>query len=830
MANVNGTEIDLQPTEAMQAEARRYRVWKEEGRQGGTDVAATRASQILSGDELSADTVITMAAWFARHEVDKAGEGFSPGEDGYPSPGRVAWAAWGGDPGQSWADARAARIKAAQDRAGLGHGARPYPNEHAARLVDPGEFDEFRRETDAGGPGIDFIYGIKGSEPIRIQAIRFDAARYSVAEARKWLADHDRRPILFEEATGDRGIASLRLTESQSMEVRELNKEPLRRVASFDYGTAVRAAADPAAEPSRSLEFSFSSEAPVARWFGDEVLSHEAAAVDLSRLNDGAPLLWNHNPDQVLGVVERGWIDGKRRGMASVRFSRSAFAEEKLAEVRDGILRNVSVGYSIGDYQRQEDGSVLATSWQPMEVSIVSVPADQSIGVGRSLKPVDSAAPAATPTPPQSTTMESLDLTQERAAAAADAVTAERSRIAAITNLTREHGADDLAGDLIASGATEADAMRQVLATIAKRAKQPASIAAPSAQPIGSNAADIGLTEKESRSYSFVRAIRAQAFPQDAAMQREAAFEREVSEATAARMGVDRDGFHIPHDVLKRDLTAGLASGGGDMVFTDARPGSFIELLRNRLALSTLGVTTLTGLNGPVAIPKQLSGATGYWLAEKGAGTESSPTVGQVNLTPKTLGAYTEYSRRLLLQSSIDVETMVRNELVTVMALEIDRAALYGTGSTSQPQGLKNVTGINTVDFAANAPTYAEIIEMLNQIAADNADIGTMAFLTTSTRYGGFLTTERASSTAAFILQNDGPITGLPVIRSNQVASDGVWLGVESAMLIGMWGAITLQVHPYALDTSGGVRVTAFQDVDVAVRYPECFCRGNNNL
>ena len=373
--------------------------------------------------------------------------------------------------------------------------------------------------------------------------------------------------------------------------------------------------------------------------------------------------------------------------------------------------------------------------------------------------------------------------------------------------------------------------MRSVLGTIAKRTKQPATPASPAAQPIGSNAADIGLSEKEVRSYSFLRAIRAQAYPQDAAMQREAAFEREVSEATAARMGADRDGFHVPHDVLRRDLTVGTASAAGDLVFTDARPGSFIELLRNRLALNTLGITTLTGLVGPVAIPKKLSGATAYWVAEKGEPTESNPTVGQVNLTGKTLGAFTEFSRKLLLQSSIDVETMVRNELVTTMALEIDRAGLYGLGSVSQPQGLKRVTGINTVDFAANAPTHAELVEMESAINADNADIGAMAYLTNSTRYGGFKTTEKASGTAAFILEQPGnTVNGYPVVRSNQVESNDVWFGVWSQMIMGMWGAITLQANPYALDKSGGVRVTAFQDVDVAVRYPECFTRGNNTL
>lgn len=612
-------------------------------------------------------------------------------------------------------------------------------------------------------------------------------------------------------------LPSLSADTTPMVQLRDLNREPLRRVASFD-ASAVEA-------ESRSLEFSFSSEAPVARWFGDEVLSHAAESVDLARLNDGAPLLWNHNPDQVLGVVERGWIDEeKKRGMVSVRFSRSAFAEEKLADIRDGILRNVSVGYSINDADQARDGSIVATSWQPHEVSVVSVPADASVGIGRQLETTQ-AASAADPTQPPIESMEpTIDIEAVKAQAAAD----ERSRVASITGLCREHGADDLAQGLIERGATESEAMKDVLAAIGKRAKQPATPAA--AQPIAGASADIGLTEKEARSYSFLKAIRAQAFPNDRAAFEAAAFEREVSAATSERMGGDARGYLVPHDVLKRDLTVGTASAAGDLVFTDARPGSFIELLRNRLALASLGVQTLTGLVGPVAIPKQTGGATAYWVAEKGEPTESNPTVGQVNLNAKTLGAFTEFSRRLILQSSIDVESMVRRELATVMALEIDRAALYGTGTSSQPKGLKFVTGINTVDFAANAPTYAEVVAMETAINADNADIGAMAYLTNSTIYGGFKTTEKASNTAQFLLEPGGTVNGYNVVRSNQVESNDVFFGVWNQILMGMWGALDLQVNPYALDKSGGVRVTAFQDVDVAVRYAECFTRGNNTL
>ncbi len=111
MATIEGVEINLMPTEGMREEAQRYRDWKADGEAGGTEVAARRATQILSGDELSPDVVIAMNAWFARHFGDKEGEGFTPDEDGYPSAGRVAWAAWGGDAGMRWSSGKADRIK-----------------------------------------------------------------------------------------------------------------------------------------------------------------------------------------------------------------------------------------------------------------------------------------------------------------------------------------------------------------------------------------------------------------------------------------------------------------------------------------------------------------------------------------------------------------------------------------------------------------------------------------------------------------------------------------------------------------------------------------------
>jgi len=138
-------------------------------------------------------------------------------------------------------------------------------------------------------------------------------------------------------------------------------------------------------EEKRTVRLSFSSENPVERWFGDEVLSHNEQNIRLGRLNDGAPLLWNHNLDDQVGRVESASIEN-RRGKAVVRFSKSQRAEQLYQDVLDGIVTNVSVGYRIHEMEQVEQGHevYIATDWEPHEISMVSSGADASVGVGRS--------------------------------------------------------------------------------------------------------------------------------------------------------------------------------------------------------------------------------------------------------------------------------------------------------------------------------------------------------------------------------------------------------------------------------------------------------------
>lgn len=881
MAKVGEKTIDLSPTEGMKAEARRYRAWKQEGRPGGTNVAATRASQILSGDEPSPETVITMAAWFARHEVDKQGKGFRPDSDDYPSPGRVAWAAWGGDSGQSWSNMKSKAIKKARERA-MDEiiDERPYPNEHAARLKDPDQYDTIRRVNDEGGPGIDFIYGIKDGKS-EIQAIRFDAKRYTPAEARQWLSDHDFSAISFEEATGERseeraapdalkvgdfvewdssgGTARGKITRiakegvievpDSSFTINASEEDPaalirvykkdgdgykesdtvvghklseLRKISAlrfFEGETLKRSLATEFQSDveDRMLEFPFASEKPVERYYGMEVLSMDEKSMDLTRLNDGAPLLYQHDADRIVGVVQKAYIKNKR-AYARVKLANNELGREMQELIKDGIIRNVSFGYKINAMEADESTSPVtyrATNFQPFEISLVTVPADESVGIGRSAfdnKGVDTAS--AVENNPNGVI--TVDQTLNVEAIRAEAVQAKAKEAAEMIALGQRTKNIELAQEFIANSRS-LDELRSAL--LEKMGVQE--------KPLNPKDAEIGMSEKEKRDFSFIRAINALAHPNSQEAQRAAGFELEVSRAAQQKSGKEARGILIPADVLgfgRRDLTVGSATGGGDLVATDLMSDSFIDLLRKALVLQTAGATVMTGLQGMVALPRQSGGATVYHVAESASITESQLSVDQVTMQPRTIGALTDYSRRLLLQSSIDIENLVRRDLAQQIAIEVENQTINGTGSSSYPLGFLNVTGINT---ESGYTTFADYVNAEASLSTSNALLGTLGYLMNSTLRGTLKVTEKSATgtNANFIYEANNTINGYPAYVSNSMPANTAVFANFSDILIGFWSGLDIMVDPYTGSTSGTVRVVAMQDYDVAIRHPESICK-----
>lgn len=588
----------------------------------------------------------------------------------------------------------------------------------------------------------------------------------------------------------------------------------------------------------RTVELAFSSETPVERYFGMEILSHAAGAIRLDRLSDSGPVLVDHDTGDVVGVIESVSVGTDRIGRAVVRFGKSARADEIFQDIVDGIRSKVSVGYLVHamELASKNDGgeTYLITDWEPLEVSIVSVPADVKVGVGRSAEIPQHQQNENSQTRKDTKTMEKNDTITENNPATNPTVNVEAVRtetrgaelkrvqdINAIAKQHERHGAMVIAQDFLNSGKSADEFRSALLEAIGKK-------------PVPS--AEIGLTENEVRDYSFTKVLNALANPKDQRAQAAAAFEIEASQAAAIASKREVQGILVPVDILRRsimgqrDLTKGTATAGGHTVATDLLPGSFIELLRKRMVTQRLGATVLNGLVGNIAIPRQTSGATAYWVAESGAPTESQQAFDQVTMSPKTVGAFTDYSRKLLIQSSLDVESFIRNDLAKVIGLELDRAALYGSGSANQPLGIKDTTNVNTKDFAAAAPTFAEIVALETEVAADNADIGTMAYLLNATGRGGLKTTEKASSTGQFIWEAGNTVNGYRAEVSNQVASGDFWFGNWADLLIGLWSGLDLTVDPFTGSSSGTVRVVALQDVDIAVRHPESFCRGNDTL
>jgi HK97 family phage major capsid protein/HK97 family phage prohead protease len=879
MAKVGEKTIDLMPTEGMKTEAQRYRAWKKEGRPGGTNVAATRASQILSGNELSPDTVITMAAWFARHEVDKQGKGFRPDQDDYPSPGRVAWAAWGGDSGQSWSNMKSKAIKKARERSMTEIiDGRPYPNEHAARLTDPDQYDEIRRVNDDFGAGIDAIYGIKDGTS-ELQAIRFDADRFTPAEAREWLTDHDFEAMMFEEATGERsekraapdalkegdfvewdssgGTARGRIEHvmregvlgvpDSSFSINASEDDPaalirvyrrqennyeetetlvghrfseLRKIAAlrmFEGQTLIRSLSTEfrADAQDRTLEFPFASEAPVERYYGMEVLSMDDKSMDLSRLNDGAPLLYQHDADRIVGVVERAYIKNKR-AYAKVKLANNELGREMQELIKDGIIRNVSFGYKINAMEADESTSPVtyrATNFQPFEISLVTVPADQTVGIGRAFSH-NEGTETASAVPSQPIGVTTVDQTLNVEAIRAEAAQAKAKEVAEMMALGQRTKNLEMAQEFIANS-RGLDELRSAL--LEKMGVQE--------KPINPKDAEIGMSDKEKRSFSFIRAINALAHPNSQEAQRAAGFELEVSRAAQQRSGKEARGILIPADVLgygRRDLTVGSASGGGDLVATELMSESFIDLLRKALVLQTAGANVMTGLQGMVAIPRQSGGATTYHVAESGSINESQLTVDQVTMQPRTIGALTDYSRRLLLQSSIDIENLIRRDLAQQIAIEVENQAINGIGAGSYPLGFLNVTGINT---ESGYTTFTDYVNAEASLSTDNALLGSLGYLMNSALRGLLKTTEKANNTAQFVYEADNTINGYPAYVSNSMPDNTAVFANFSDIMIGFWSGLDIMVDPYTGSASGTVRVVAMQDYDVAIRHPESICK-----
>lgn len=598
----------------------------------------------------------------------------------------------------------------------------------------------------------------------------------------------------------------------------------------------------------RRLWLAVSSEEPVQRWFGPEILIHEKSAIDLKFFKSGgAPVLADHDHRSQIGVIEDVRLDSDRVLRALVRFGKGNHASEVYDDIQDGIRKNVSIGYRINKIEYDErDGEVTAArvvNWSPLEASMVSVPADTSVGVGRSgetsqTQPEPKERGNPMPNDAPVVDQEAIErqvranLADQHAQDTATAVEARANEVSEIMQLGARHNMSDKAAEFVKGGKTIGEFRGFVLDNMSDTDR-----------PLVDNS--IGMNEREIADFSMFRLIRASQRGASRTDIDAATMELEAVAAAAENQENQRNnGITLPTDVLDQFVTPEMSRAMGmpmqrtllagtdtALIPTEHRAQSFIELLRNAAVTMQAGVRTLPGLSGNVDIPRMATSAGATWIsAEHGDSTDGEPTFDTVQLSPKDISVSVPMSRRMRQQSSPAIEGLVRMDIVQSMALGIDIAVIEGSGALGQPTGVLNQAGVaKTATWAGVNPTWAESVLLETTVANSNALTGSLAYIGRTNLRGALKTTAKDTGSGLFVMEGNS-LNGYPFLATNSITDGNLYFGNWADAMLGMWGGLDLVFDDATLAAKNGLYIRAFQTADVAIRHAESFAYGNDTI
>lgn len=568
----------------------------------------------------------------------------------------------------------------------------------------------------------------------------------------------------------------------------------------------------------KEVRVSVSSEAPVAEYVLDaetgewvhalEVLGHADGEIDMTRAADGLVIQDTHYGDQI-GLIREVEVKDKKLG-GVIEFCSGTRAQEIKFDAERGLRRNMSVGYTVNEWRKIEDGDVKtgklptyrAVSWTPYEASFVNVPADVRVGVDRA-----------------------ADMTETNTAAQTAANTERNHQMDEPVNTTAvEKPAVDNAADM--------RALKEEIASLRTAIKKPEM---PTAERAAKPQFDEADSKKIVRQYDLMKVVRSLA---DKTGKIDAGFEREISDEIAKQTKREAQGFFIPEAVLMGVRAFDKTNKAGGLVATDTLYSEMVPALVAKTVLGEAGVRTISGLVGDVEIPSA-GAATSYWVTtEGGNATETDPAIGQVKASPKTIGAYTDITRKLMNQSGVSAQAFVADALRSSLARGIELAAFSGSGDNGAPLGLDAVVGVNEVATATN-PGLAKILEFITKIEVANADTNGGKFIGRPSVWallGSTIdyTVIKEQSTAVgvasagkYLLDTmTSKCQGYDFLKSNLATAKKLYFGDWSKMVMAFWSGLDLTVDTASLSKSGGVRLVALQDMDVVVTQPKAFSFG----
>lgn len=340
--------------------------------------------------------------------------------------------------------------------------------------------------------------------------------------------------------------------------------------------------------------------------------------------------------------------------------------------------------------------------------------------------------------------------------------------------------------------------------------------------------------DDELRNVSLIRAIASQ-IP-DLADKIDAGREREISAELQRRSGRKAQGIMVPLQVFERRvMTTALPAGGpgSNLIATDHRGDLYIDLLRAALITRRLGARILSGLVGNVDIPKLKTSSVAAFVGENAALTPGDMEFTKVSMNPKHAGVLTEFSRNMLLQTSPDIEQLVRSDFASVLATKVDSVAVQGGGS-DEPDGILETSSIGDIPLGANGGhiTYDNIADLIGLVDDSNV-----------TNPAAFLSNTKVKTWCSKLKNGEGDPMGLDLIFQNyqRIFSNVVPSNLEkggsgtvcsplifgdwSDLIIGYWSELDILVNPYETTaySKGNVQVRGMLTMDLAVRHAESF-------
>lgn len=637
----------------------------------------------------------------------------------------------------------------------------------------------------------------------------------------------------------------------------------------------------------RIVELAFSSEAPYSRIYTDqngdpvelkEILVHDKDAVDLDVLNDKASLLFNHEFDNHIGVVVPGSarIDEDGVGRALVQFSKvGQLANETFEKVKEGTMSKVSVGYTVleghADFSK---GVYYVTKWQPYEISIVSVPADSSVGVGRSLNTItdepanneeNREVEVETEIKPEEEIRSEENKEQEELnneeSNSGTGDRSDRSEIVEEEKVTPEETRSEEENknensEELNTDTQESDDERQNN-TETDEEEKPVEVEKPfkrsqeDTDEIRAIGKHLNISEDEIQRAIEDKEITVESFKQRAlnnitesktfakgknnmtdtiktlenrfdlsaalrSLSQEKALEGAEAEYSQemARQAAQRGRAQRSNSVFVP--TSALAP----VVGTEIRHDSFVDLLLEKSVLGALGVNTLTGLTAPISLPRMNKNATDAFgfVNENGEGALSDVAFDGVPMSMKTFTGAVAISRQSML-SMPNVGALVAEHLIKASRIKLEKLILGNEEVANARAGLVKQL-IDAGKVVKCGLTHKDFLVEIAKLTDAGVDEAQIALAMRGALAADLASTLRDQAVAGYIMEN-GKIANRPVHTSGVLAEGAILAGDFSALTIGEWAGLEIDVDTTSLRAKGGTAVRVWADLDWAVSNPD---------